>query len=127
MKLGAVALLGCSFLMSASIAIAEADGPDHWRVTGVGQDDVLNIREEPDPHSRKVGEIPPDGTCIVNLGCVGGLTLEEFTTLSDEEKKKIEHERPRWCKVEYEKTVGWVAGRYLTEGYCEQPADEDSE
>ena len=63
----------------------------------------------------------------VNLGCVGGLTFEEFTKLSDEEKKKIEHERPRWCKVEYEKTVGWVAGRYLTEGYCEQPADEDSE
>jgi hypothetical protein len=126
MKQAAVALLGCAFLIAASIVSAEADGPDHWQVTGVEKDDVLNIREEPDPHSRKVGEIPPDGTCIANLGCVGGLTFEEFTTLSEEEKKKIERERPRWCKVDYEGMVGWVAGRYLAEGYCEQPAAGDS-
>jgi len=86
---------------------------------------VLNIREKADPHSKKIGEIPPDGTCIKNLGCVGGLTFEESTTLSDEEKKKIERERPRWCKVDYRGTVGWVAGRYLAEGACEQSAGSD--
>jgi hypothetical protein len=120
-------LLTGSILAGASIAAAEADGPDYWQVTGVDEDDVLNIREEPDPHSEKVGEIPPHGTCIRNLGCVGGLTFEEFTTLSDEQKKKIERERPRWCKVEYEGTIGWSAGRYLAEGYCEQQAGEDRE
>jgi len=120
-------LLTGSILAGASIAAAEADGPDWWQVTGVEEDDVLNIREEPDPHSEKVGEIPADGTCIRNLGCVGGLTFEEFTTLSDEEKRKIERERPRWCKVEYEGTVGWAAGRYLAEGSCERPAEREGE
>ncbi len=127
MKRAAVALLSCLVLITTSIAFAEADGPDHWQVTGVEEEDVLNVREEPDPHSKKVGEIPPDGTCIKNLGCVGGLTFEEFTTLSDEEKKKIERERPRWCKVEYQGTVGWVAGRYLAEGTCEQSGEGDGE
>jgi len=120
MRAVAVVLLGCSMVLSASSSFAEADGPDHWQVTGVAKDDVLNIREQADPHSKKVGQIPPDGTCIKNLGCVGGLSFEEFTTLSDEEKKRIEHERPRWCKVEYRGTTGWVAGRYVEEAYCEE-------
>lgn len=122
MRSASVLILGCVLLTTASIASAEADGPDYWQVKGVDKDDVLNIREQADPHSKKIGEIPPDGTCIKNLGCVGGLTFEEFTTLSEEEKAKIEHERPRWCKVEHDGTTGWVAGRYLTEGSCEQPA-----
>ena len=99
-------------------AAAEADGPDYWAVTGVAVDDVLNIREEPDPHSKKVGQIPFDGSCIKNLGCVGGLTFEEFTTLSEEEKRRIARERPRWCKIDYQGIVGWAAGKYLREGSC---------
>jgi len=125
MKTAVFAVLVCSILATASIASAEADGPDFWAVQDVKEDDVLNIREKADPHSKKIGEIPPDGTCIKNLGCVEGLTFEEFTTLSDEEKKKIERERPRWCKVDYRGTVGWVAGRYLAEGACEQSAGSD--
>jgi hypothetical protein len=127
MRAVAFSLLGCSMLITASMTFAEADGPDYWQVAGVAKDDVLNIREQPDPDSKKVGQIPPDGTCIKNLGCVGGLTFEEFTTLSDEEKKRIEHERPRWCKVEYRGTTGWVAGRYVEEGYCEQPSASESD
>lgn len=120
-----VMVIGSTLLIGASVARAEADGPDFWFVTDVDKDDVLNIREKPDPHTKKIGEIPPDGSCIKNLGCVGGLTFEEFTTLSDEEKERIKRERPRWCKVEYGGTVGWVAGRYLTEGDCEQPTGND--
>ncbi|MGE5154561.1 MAG: SH3 domain-containing protein [Bdellovibrio bacteriovorus] len=97
---------------------AEADGPDYYAVRGVAQGDVLNIRAEPDPHARKVGEIPPHGTCIRNLGCKGGLTFEEFTVLSTEEKERRARENPRWCKVEYHGVTGWVAGRYLAEGNC---------
>jgi len=119
-----VVLMCCAAVMAPLMVAAEADGPDHWNVTGVEQDDVLNIREKPDPHAKKVGEIPADGTCVKNLGCVGGLTFEEFTTLSDEERKSIERERPRWCKVDYEGTVGWVSGRYLEEGFCEHPVGQ---
>ena len=115
--------IACTFLLTGSIVLAEADGPDFWAVTEVKDDDVLNVREKADPHSKKIGEIPPDGTCIKNLGCVGGLTFEEFSTLSDEEKKRIERERPRWCKIEYGTTVGWVAGRYLKEGACDRPPE----
>jgi hypothetical protein len=106
-------------LLSAPVVLAEADGPDHWQVHGVQSGDVLNIRQDPDWKSPKVGEIPPDGTCIKNLKCIGGLTFAEFTSLSEAQKNKILQERPRWCYIEYEGIKGWVAGRYLREGFCE--------
>ena len=114
-----VLLIGLALLLSMpQIALSTADGPDHWKVHGVAKDDVLNIRQEADPKSEKIGEIPPDGECIRNIRCVGGLTLEEFSTLSGAEKKKIEKERPRWCLIEYNGVTGWVNGRYLREGGC---------
>jgi len=102
----------------ASIAFPVADGPDYWQVHGVKSDDVLNIRSEANAKSEKVGEIPPDGQCIKNLNCVGGLTFDEFTKLSEAEKEKIKKERPRWCYIEYKGIKGWVAGRFLREGAC---------
>ena len=105
-------------LMSMGSALATADGPDFYSVIGVADDDLLNIRAEPDPHAKKIGEIPPDGTCVRNLGCQGGLTFREFTELSEERKAKRLKENPRWCKIEYQGVNGWVAGRYLREGAC---------
>jgi uncharacterized protein YgiM (DUF1202 family) len=118
MKNGLYGLIILILTLIASNALATADGPDYWQVRGVANDDVLNIRSEPDSQSRKLGEIPPDGKCIKNLRCRGGLTLHEFTTLSEEEKKKITIARPRWCYIEYKGIKGWVAGRYLSEGAC---------
>lgn len=106
-------------ILVSSNVFATADGPDYWRVYGITNNDVLNIRLEPDWRSRKIGEIPPDGHCIQNLRCVGGLTLHEFTTLSEAEKQRITKERPRWCYIEYQGVKGWVAGRYLREGSCD--------
>ena len=100
-------------------ASSTADGPDYWHVYGVESGDVLNIRKEANAQSDKIGEIPPNGQCIKNLKCVGGLTFEEFTNLSEAEKEKIKKERPRWCYVEYQGIKGWVAGRYLREGSCD--------
>ena len=108
-----------SFVLVAQPVHGEADGPDYWAVRGVAGDDVLNIRKEADWRSQKVGEIPPDGQCIKNLRCVGGLTLDEFITLSEAEKAKIQMERPRWCRITYNGITGWVAGRYLQEGACD--------
>jgi hypothetical protein len=101
-------------------ATATADGPDFYQVTGVAASDALNIRAEPDSHAPKVGEIPFDGTCVRNLGCQGGLTFQEFTELTPQQKEKRLNENPRWCKVEYKGVTGWVAGRYLREGACSQ-------
>jgi len=119
MKIWTLFGVSLTLILGAVPAFGEADGPDYWAVTGVAADDVLNIRAEADPRSPKIGEIPPDGTCVRNLGCVGGLTFEEHTTLTEEEKQRILRERPRWCRIEYQGTEGWVAGRYLTEGSCQ--------
>ena len=109
--------------LATTCAFATADGPDYWQVRDIEQGDVLNIRQEPNRQSRKTGEIPPDGQCIKNIKCVGGLTFEEFTTLSEAEKEKISKQRPRWCYVEYKGKKGWVAGRYLREGSCDKAAE----
>jgi hypothetical protein len=101
-----------------SLSPAEADGPDFYRVRDVSPDDVLNMREQPGAKSRKIGEIPADGRCLRNLGCQGGLTIEEYTILSEQEQKRVLRERPRWCKVDYQGRTGWVAGLYLAEDGC---------
>jgi len=101
-------------------AHAEADGPDFYRVSGVAADDVLNIRAEPTPHAAKVGTIPPNADCVRNLGCQGGLTFQEFSTLNLAEQAKRLQQNPRWCQIEYQGVTGWVAGRYLVEGGCQQ-------
>ncbi len=114
----AALLAGLLLTVGSGAPRAEADGPDYYAVRGVAQGDVLNMRAEPAPHALKVGEIPPHGTCIRNLGCRGGLTLAEFSTLSPAEQERRAREHPRWCKVEYQGVTGWVAGRYLAEGDC---------
>ena len=108
-------LIVASVVLLAAQALAEADGPDFYDVKGVASGDVLNMRAKADARSAKIGAIPSDGTCLRNLGCMGGLTFEEFSTLSEAEKQKIERQRPRWCRVEYQGFTGWVAGRYLQE------------
>jgi len=119
MRIKLLSAIGASSLtLLSGTAWATADGPDFYRVSGVAPDDVLNIRAEPSSHAPKVGEIPPDGTCIRNLGCRGGLTFQEFTELSPAEQAKRTKENPRWCKIEYQGVTGRVAGRYLGEDYC---------
>jgi hypothetical protein len=117
-----LALVNLLLLFNPQTIHAEADGPDYWQVCDVEKTDVLNIRSNPDPGAPKTGEIPHDARCIKNMGCRGGLTFNEFTTLSDAEKQLILRQRPRWCRISYQGTTGWVAGRYLKEGDC--PAAE---
>jgi len=104
--------------MASGLALADADGPDYFNVSGVASDDTLNMRIEPNPHAKRVGEIPPNSNCVKNLGCQGGLTMSEFTDLSKEEQAAILKKRPRWCQVEYNEVKGWVSARYLIEGNC---------
>jgi len=110
-----VVLVVALVMLPSLRALGEADGPDFYDVTGVTPGSVLNVRAEADRAAARIGTIPADGTCIRNLGCVGGLTLEEFTTLSETERRAVAGRRPRWCKVEYGGVTGWAAGRYLRE------------
>ena len=109
---------GLTVVAASAPAHATADGPDFYRVRGVSATSTLSLRAEPSLQAPRIGRIAPDATCLRNLGCQGGLTFEEFTTLSEADKKRRAEENPRWCRVEYRGTVGWVAGRYLAEAPC---------
>lgn len=113
-------LLVVLLVLFTDSALAEADGPDHFKVRDVSSGDTLGIHAEPDSDAIRLGEIPPQGDCIRNLGCQGGLTFQEFTTLSKDLQAQRLRENPRWCKIAYQGVVGWVAGRYLAEGSCSQ-------
>lgn len=120
LKLVMPALLLLLSLTYAQLSSAEADGPDYWQIRNVERNDTLNMRSSADFAASKIGEIPYDAQCIRNMGCKGGLTLHESTTLSDYDKQKLLKQRPRWCRVRYKGTTAWVAGRYLREGRCNQ-------
>lgn len=95
-------------------ALATADGPDYFAVTGVANNDVLNIRTKPSVSGELIGSIPANGDGIANLGCKGGLTYQEWESATEEERAAAV--KTRWCRVGYDRTIGWVAGWFLTEG-----------
>jgi uncharacterized protein YraI len=105
-------------LLTAPAVRAGADGPDYFKIRGVAVGDVLNIRAAPNTGAKRIGSIPPGASCVRNLGCNGGLTYQEATTLAPQQRRQLLRQRPRWCHVEYRGQRGWVAGRYLSEGDC---------
>jgi hypothetical protein len=113
-----LALVASAAVAVGGAAQATADGPDHYRVRGVSPERHLMLRAEPSTASAPLARIPSDATCLRSFGCQGGLTFEEFTTLSEEDQRRRAAESPRWCKVDYRGAVGWVAGRYLAEDGC---------
>jgi uncharacterized protein YraI len=94
--------------------VADADGPDFFRVTGLRAGDVLNIRSAPAASAPKVGAIPHDGNGIRNLGCKGGLTFAQWEKATPAQRAAARFDR--WCRIEFNGMTGWAAGRYLTEG-----------
>ncbi len=108
-------LVGASLLLGAAAGLATADGPDFLAVRDVAVTDVLNIRAQPGAQARRLGSIPHNAQCIRNLGCQGGISLQEFTSLTPEQQRLRARANPRWCKVQYQGVTGWVAGRYLGE------------
>jgi hypothetical protein len=103
--------------MHLHIAQATADGPDFYKVKGAPDGDKLQLRATPDA-STPLGFIPVNAECLRNLGCQGGLSLQEFTSLSGKEKAARLAANPRWCKVTYQGQTGWVQGQYLAEAPC---------
>lgn len=101
-------------LMIAGVALAEADGPDFYRVDGVAADDVLNIRAAPTARAAIVGTIPAGADGVRNFGSTGGMTLAEFQAATPEERAAAR--RRLWRRVGFDRVIGWSAGRYLVEG-----------
>lgn len=109
----------------AAVVLADAAGPDYFRVDGVASDDVLNIRSGGFASADKIGSIPFDGNGLKNLGCVGGLSYAEWGVATDAERT-VARQR-RWCQISYHGVEGWVAGWYLREGTAPIQPDLESE
>jgi hypothetical protein len=108
-----IALAVVAVAASGEPARAEADGPDFYAVRGVAANDVLHIRAAPSASSTAIGEIPPDGRGLQNLGCQGGPTFAEWERMNPAEREHAA--RKRWCKIRYQGIEGWVAGWFLAE------------
>jgi len=125
-RIGPLLLVVFAAAFVASTAHAEADGPDFYDVRGVREGHSLRLRAEPSTEAAVLARIPFDGTCLQNRGCRGGLTLEEFSTLSEAERREIERTRPRWCRVGFGELEGWVAGRFVRESSSACPPFADA-
>ncbi|TVQ89773.1 MAG: SH3 domain-containing protein [Chromatiaceae bacterium] len=117
-----IAIGGSLWALLPALALATADGPDFYRV--VGAEPELAVYAEPDAAAAILGTIPTGSDCVRNLGCQGGLTLEEFTTLDEAAQAARLREKPRWCRVEFKGLTGWVPGVFLREGDCYGLPDE---
>ena len=93
---------------------AEASGPDFYRVADVDATETLNLRIGPSREFAVIAELPRDADGLANMGCRGGLTLQEWTEASESEREASRYRR--WCLVGFERVVGWVPGRFLAEG-----------
>ncbi len=96
------------------MAVAEADGPDYWAVSGVSQNDYLNLRKGPSVKFAVVVRIPSGFKHLENLGCSPALTITDWERFSEYERDVAVS--LRWCRVGYHQHVGWVKGTYLQEG-----------
>ncbi|MEM6971614.1 MAG: META domain-containing protein [Pseudomonadota bacterium] len=112
-----IAALALALLLVAGVADrarATADGPDHWRVHGLGGDGLLELREAADSDAALILGIPGDTDGLANLGCIGGLSLAEWTVAS--EADRAEARLTRWCRIAWRGFEGWAPGRFLAEG-----------
>lgn len=71
---------------------AEQAAEATYRVFGVADDDVLNIRSGPGASSPIVGSIPPNGRGVRIVGSCAG----------------------QWCQIDYRGSRGWVNRLYLS-------------
>lgn len=110
--------LAVGLLLCAGMALAEADGPDFFRVRGAVDGKPVSLRAEPAASARVIGNIPASADCLRNQGCVGGLTLDQSSTLPAEARARAVAANPRWCKVASGKVSGWLEGHRLAESGC---------
>ena len=94
-------------------ALAEADGPDSFRVVGVPSGHSLGLRTGPGLLFPIAGALPANAVNVKNLGCKGGLSFAEWQRASARERAaSVER---RWCRVRFGNVTGWAHGKNLRE------------
>ena len=110
-----LALIAAMFVIASwtTTALATADGPDFYAVTGITAGSVLNLRAGPAEDAAKIGQIAHDAHGLQNLGCQGLPSMAGWERMTAKERKASRNHY--WCKVRYQGVEGWVAGRFLRE------------
>lgn len=103
-------------LVTAAPALAEADGPDAWRITGVAADDRLNVRAGPSVDYPVLGSYAHDARGLQTVICIPTLTASQYFALSEADQAAI-GTLPNWCAIAAPEggVAGWVNARFLTE------------
>jgi len=93
--------------------IANAAGPDHFRVKDYIDPNTAIIYAMPSSCSQKIGLLPNGTRKIKNNGCKGELSYDEWIVASPKEREEASKEV--WCEVEYKNKRGWIRGYLITE------------
>ena len=96
-----------------TLAAADADGPDYYRVRSLYPGAGLTIHAGPGASHKVLGWVPHNGARLKNLGCKGGMNIVEWEKATP--AQRIAARYRRWCRVTYKGTTGWVNGGYLGE------------
>jgi len=109
--------LTLALIATASLAHAEADGPDAWRVIGVASNDVLNVRAGPGTDYMILDALPYNARGIQLGTCVPTVTRDQYFALTGAQQQQL-NSYPAWCVVIWGDTQrGWVNRRFLGEDF----------
>lgn len=111
---GRVLLVAAAFAGLTTFALAQASGPDFFKIADLKTDDNVNVRSEPNANAKIIGKIAKNTDGVKNLGCKGGLTKKQWEKANEARKKA--DARTGWCEVEFKDVKGWVLRRLLVEG-----------
>ncbi len=100
--------------LAAGPAGATADGPDFYRIADIPAGQELAMLTQPDADAPSIGSVPADADGLANFGCVGGLDFAAWQKATEEERAAAA--KARWCRVGYDRAIGWAPGRHLAEG-----------
>ena len=104
-----------SLVLLPATAVAEADGPDSWSVTGVASNDTLSVRAGPAVSYPRLGQLSHDTRGLRTIVCVPTLNMNSYSALSAADKQTVDN-MARWCLVAHGgREKGWVNARYLME------------
>jgi uncharacterized membrane protein len=86
------ALILCSIAATAALAAPSAT----YSISGVADNDTLNIRAQPNPHAATIGSIPANAHGITATG------------------QQQQAGNSVWREIRYQSTQGWVNSHYLS-------------
>ncbi len=83
-------------------------------MTGIPAGQELSILAQPDEDAPAIASVPGDADGLANFGCIGGLDLAAWQAATEEERAAAA--QTRWCRIGYDRAIGWAPGPQLAEG-----------